>query len=141
MTDTKTPALAEATLVFNHRRPMLTANQRMSWQQKARVTRVVRNLASFKSREAKLHQLGRCRVTLTWFVATRARRDADNIVPTLKAMCDGLVDAEVVVDDVPALMDKVMPRIVYELGGLPRLELLVEQLPSLTVLSADRSPT
>ena len=41
MTDTKTPALTEATLVFDHRRPMLTANQRMNWQQKARVTRIV----------------------------------------------------------------------------------------------------
>jgi crossover junction endodeoxyribonuclease RusA len=35
-------------------------------------------------------------VPLTWFANTRHRRDADNVVPTLKAACDGLVDAGVV---------------------------------------------
>jgi crossover junction endodeoxyribonuclease RusA len=129
MTDTKTPALAEATLVFDsYSRPPLTENQRMAWRQRHGIVRVVRRLASFKAREAGLSELGVCRVTLTWFVKTRTRRDADNIVPTLKAMCDGLVDAGVVVDDIPALMGKPMPRIVYEQGGTPRLELHVQQV-------------
>jgi len=131
MTDTKTPALAEATLVFDsYSSPPLTENQRMGWRQRHGIVRVVRRLASFKARQAGLSDLGVCRVTLTWFVKTRTRRDADNIVPTLKAMCDGLVDAGVVVDDIPALMDKPMPRIVYEQGGTPRLELHVSQLGS-----------
>ena len=131
MTDTKTPALAEVTLVFDsYSRPPLTENQRMGWRQRHGIVRVVRRLASFEARQAGLSELGVCRVTLTWFVKTRTRRDADNIVPTLKAMCDGLVDAGVVVDDIPALMDKPMPRIVYEQGGTPRLELHVEQLPA-----------
>ncbi|WP_244278017.1 hypothetical protein [Gordonia westfalica] len=39
------------------------------------------------------------------------RRDADNLVPTLKAACDGLVDAGLVADDTPDLMTKQMPTI------------------------------
>jgi hypothetical protein len=68
-------------------------------------------------------------VTLTWHVATNRRRDDDNVVPTLKAMCDGLVDAGVVPDDTDAYMHKLMPMIAYEKGCKPRLELLVEQVP------------
>ena len=128
-TQSETPALAEATLVFDHwSRPPLTENQRMGWRQRHGIVRVLRWQASLMARQAGLSALGSCRVTLTWFVKTRTRRDADNIVPTLKAMCDGLVDAGVVTDDVPELMDKVMPRIVYEQGGTPRLELHVAEI-------------
>jgi len=134
MSDQEQPtALAEATLVFdNWTTPPLTENQRMLHRQRSPIVRVVRRLTAFKAREAKLADLGACRASLTWYVATKHRRDADNIVPTLKAMCDGLVDAGVVVDDIPQLMDKPMPRIVYEAGGTPRLELHVEKIAAPT---------
>jgi crossover junction endodeoxyribonuclease RusA len=57
-------------------------------------------------------ELGRCEVRLVWYVTTNHRRDEENIVPVLKALCDGLVDAEIVADDVPRYMKKHMPEIV-----------------------------
>ena len=42
----------------------------------------------------------------------RGRRDTDNIVATLKPVCDAIVDAGVVDDDTPEYMTKVMPTIV-----------------------------
>lgn len=114
MTDTKTSALAEAMLVFDSwSRPPLTEHQRLGWRQRHGIVRVVQRHASSKARQAGRSKLGACRASLTWFDKTRSRRDATNIVPTRKAMCVGLVDAGVVPDDIPALMDKPRPRIVY----------------------------
>jgi len=100
----------------------------VGWRQRHSIERVVRRLDTFKARQAGLCELGVCRVTLTCFVKTRTRRDADNIVPTLKAMCAVHVDSGVVMDDIPGLMDEPMLHIVYEQGGTPRLKLHVEQI-------------
>lgn len=94
---------------FDWPRPPLTANQRMHHMQRARITRDVRTAAGFAFRT--FPEVGRVRVELTWVVTDRRRRDVDNIVPTLKAICDGLVDVEIVPDDTPEYMDKIMPRI------------------------------
>lgn len=94
-------------------RPPLTANQRFHWRKKAKLTAEVRDWAHTAAVEARIPTLGRCRVEMVWQVTTRHRRDAENPVPTLKAVCDGLVDAQLVVDDVPALMEKAMPRVEY----------------------------
>lgn len=114
------------TLEFIYTSPPLAANQRMHWAEKMRVTKQVRQLTEVMAH--RIPDLGKCRVSLTWFVNTRHRRDADNIVPTLKAMCDGLVDAGVVADDIPELMEKVMPVIQYEKGCEARMELRIEKL-------------
>lgn len=50
-----------------------------------------------------------CQVTLHYRPRDNRRRDADNLVPTLKALCDGLVDAGLVPDDTPNYMHKHMP--------------------------------
>lgn len=107
-------------------RPPLTANQRLHHFAKARITRDLREATASLARHAGIPPLGRCEVSLTWYVKDRRRRDADNIVPTLKAMCDGLVDAGVVVDDTPDLMVKHMPRIEYRSAVVPHFVLLVE---------------
>ena len=54
-----------------------------------------------------------CQVTLHYRPRDNRRRDADNLVPTLKALCDGLVDAGLVPDDTPNYMHKHKP----EVGG------------------------
>lgn len=107
-----------------YERPPLTANQRMHWARKAQITRAVR--FSAKVAAHSIPALGRCSVHLVWTVTDRRRRDADNLVPTLKACADGLVDAGIVADDVPALMTKRMPEIV--LGDTLGLVLIVEPL-------------
>lgn len=118
-----------AVLTFEgYSKPPLSENDRMKWRQRAAIVKRLRTATGFYARAAGLQGLGHCRVTLTWHVATRHHRDADNVVPTLKAMCDGLVDAGVVPDDIPQYMDKLMPVIAYEKGCTPRLELLVEQV-------------
>ncbi|SDD86261.1 RusA family crossover junction endodeoxyribonuclease [Actinokineospora iranica] len=116
------------TLLLPYRRPPLTANQRHHWGRRARLTAEVRRDTATLARSLSVPALGRCSVRLVWTVTDRRRRDADNLVPTLKACADGLVDARVVVDDVPALMVKHMPEIV--LGERAALALVVEPLPA-----------
>lgn len=106
-------------------RPPITANQRLHHMAKARLTRQVRRAASFLARSARIPTLDTCTVRMVWFVTDRHRRDADNLVPTLKAACDGLVDAGVVSDDIPSLMTKRMPEIVLRKGEPAGLQLIV----------------
>lgn len=93
------------------RRPPLSLNDRMHWSVKARLTKEVRMIARVKARN--IPDLEKCSVELVWFVNDKRRRDTDNPVATLKALCDGLVDAEVVPDDTPDYMIKLPVRIEY----------------------------
>lgn len=90
-------------------KPPLSANQRLHWKPNAAITARVRRATKLLALSAGIPPLGRCEVTLTYNPTDKRRRDADNPVPTLKAACDGLVDALVVADDIPALMRKHMP--------------------------------
>lgn len=110
-------------LLFDYPRPPLTANQRLHWRKKAAITRDVREATALLAR--RIPALTGCDVRLTWYVTDKRRRDADNLVPTLKAMCDGLVDADVAADDTPDLMTKHMPFITYEPAGIARMVLTV----------------
>lgn len=93
-------------------RPPLTANQRFNhWGVKSRLVKQVRGMTFDKTQH--LPQMERCKVQLVWFVNDRRRRDTDNLYPTLKACCDGVVDAGVVPDDTPEFMDKPQPQIIY----------------------------
>ena len=113
-------------LRFDWPNPPLTANQRMHHMMLANITRQIRTAAAWTAK--RIPALGRCDVTLTWHVTDHRRRDADNIVPTLKALCDGLVDAGVVTDDTPDLMVKHMPVILFDPTEKAHLMLRVAQL-------------
>ena len=113
--------------------PPLSANDRRHWRAQAARVKEVRDYvraaawnSEFTGRPAP-HLAERVAVTLTYYPRDRRRRDADNLVPTLKACCDGLVDAQVVDDDTPDLMTKHMP-IIAAPDGDPRLILTVEEL-------------
>lgn len=103
--------MREWTLHLPWKTPPLTLNQRMHWAVKARLTKELRLIAKVKARS--IPDLGRCTVELVWYVTDKRRRDADNPVLTLKALCDGLVDAEIVPDDTPEYMRKLPVRIEY----------------------------
>lgn len=103
-------------------RPPLTANQRFHWRKKAQLVKEVRQWAGVLFRSTQFATTPVI-VELTWHVPDKRRRDADNLVPTLKALCDGLVDAGIVPDDTPDLMDKRMPRIIHTPGQPARLVL------------------
>ena len=103
--------------------PPLTANQRMHWRKKAAVTKDVRQWARLLFRPTHMH--APVTVQLDWHVPDKRRRDDDNTVPTLKAICDGLVDAGIVPDDTPDLMVKLMPRIIHAPDAPKRLTLTI----------------
>ena len=113
-------------VTFDWRSPPLTSNQRMHWAQRAKLTAKVREAAFVAFRSYPPAE--RVDVTLTWVVKTKHRRDADNVVPTLKALCDGLVDAGVVPDDVPEFMVKHMPVIRYDPTSTPHMILHVREV-------------
>ena len=93
-------------------KPPLSLNQRLHWRVKHQWTKVLRQIAAVEVRRHGIPGLVRCRVQLAWAPPDRRVRDEDNLVATLKPLCDGLVDAGVVPDDGPAWMDKPTPMIV-----------------------------
>ena len=104
----------------------LSLNDRMHWAQKNKITKQLRMIGRTKSR--MIPDLPRCRVELIWYVNTRHRRDVDNAYATLKPLADGLVDAEIVPDDTPEWMEKLV-RIEYRPGQDAGMVLRVTELP------------
>lgn len=78
----------------------------------AKKVKLARTIAYRSATFAGIPPLKHCRVQLTWYVTTAGRRDPNNLATLLKALQDGIVDAGVVPDDTPDLMDTVMSRIV-----------------------------
>lgn len=76
------------------------------WASAAKGGKAVRRVAGLRYRSCNIPALGRCRAQVTWWVATRHVRDPDNLGLLEKRLFDALVDAGVVEDDRPALMDK-----------------------------------
>ena len=111
---------------FEWPKPPLSLNYRMHRMQEAKIVKELRS--EMHARARALPDMDRCEVTLTWFVKTRARRDDENPVPTLKALCDGIVDAEVVTDDTHEFMVKNMPVIVYRKGQPASMRLTIKEL-------------
>ena len=116
----------QRTFIIPWTKPPLTLNQRLHWAEKARLTREVRSLATQLARDIPFMEA--VSVELVWVVNNRRRRDADNAVLTLKALCDGLVDADVVADDTPDMMHKHMPVIRYEPGSTAHFELRITEI-------------
>lgn len=111
---------------FDWPRPPLSMNQRLHRMQEAKLTAMVRRAAA--EAFAQFPPVERVDVTMTWTVKDRRRRDDENPVSTLKALCDGLVDAGVVPDDTHAFMVKHMPVITYVKGATPCICLVVREI-------------
>lgn len=77
--------------------PPLSANDRMHWAQKARITREVRQTACLLARKAP--RTDRLVVTLHYRPRVTRRRDTVNLGPFIKALVDGLIDAGLAPDD------------------------------------------
>ena len=54
------------------------------------------------------------------------RRDADNLIATLKPFADGLVDAGLTPDDTPSFMTKHMPVIIVRKDVTPGIRFVLE---------------
>jgi crossover junction endodeoxyribonuclease RusA len=72
---------------------LLNANQRLHWRQKAERSRALRTLALSESgRHRKPFDVPAvCTVIVAW--PDKRRRDAHNLMPTIKACIDGIVDS------------------------------------------------
>lgn len=113
-------------------KPPLSLNDRMHPKQKARAVRAVRSVAAAFVRAAHIPRANRISVTLTYHPRDSRRRDEDNLVATLKPLCDGIVDAGVVDDDDPAHMAKAMPTIAEAHPKDPHLVLSIEVLEAVS---------
>src|SRR5699024_4631139 len=80
---------------------LVTANQREHWAPKARKTKALRwqgRIAA--SRAASWHgPLPYCHIEIAVGWPDKSRRDVHNIMPTIKALIDGCVDAGLLADD------------------------------------------
>lgn len=107
-------------------RPPLSLNYRLNRHVEAKVIREVRRAGMAAALDHQIPQLDRIAVTLTWFPGPIRNRDDENPVPTLKALCDGLVDAGVTPDDTARYQRKFMP-VIAEPDGDPRLVLTITE--------------
>lgn len=78
---------------------LISANDRLHWRARNRRTRYLRGLANDMARARRAPSYGAAQIVawVTW--PNHARRDVHNLMPTLKALVDGLVDARVLPDD------------------------------------------
>lgn len=81
------------------RADMLTANDRPHYQQRATITRNLRNRAAIQAPAAHIPARDRAHVTVTVHWPDHRRRDVLNLAPTVKALIDGMTDAGCWPDD------------------------------------------
>ena len=75
-----------------HPAEVLNANQRPHWARKARLTASLRARATIAWRQAGSPHMNRAHVTVTLGYPDRRKRDAHNLMPTIKALIDGMVN-------------------------------------------------
>lgn len=111
----------------------LNANWRLHFRDRAARVAAVRWGVARAAKLAKIPAGRHLTVTLHYQPGDNRRRDADNLVPTLKAACDALargkrrdwIGLELVPDDTPEHMTKRMP-VIHPGPGVRRLWLTVE---------------
>jgi crossover junction endodeoxyribonuclease RusA len=102
----------------------LSLNDRMHWSEKGRLVKQVRDDVHVLCRSKRVPKCARISVLLTWYPSPLVRRrDPLNLVATLKAVEDGVVQAGVVPDDTPEYVLSIMP-VICE-ARAPRGELWV----------------
>ena len=74
-----------------HRTNLLTANQRLHWATRARMTRVLREKGSMSARAFGLPVMSSAVVNVYVTYPDRRARDVANLHPTAKAVIDGVV--------------------------------------------------
>ncbi|MDG3012168.1 hypothetical protein G4X40_18665 [Rhodococcus sp. D2-41] len=101
--------MAAHTITLPWTTPMLSLNGRDHYRVKAKKVAQIRHDVATLIRERQIEPAGHVRVELHYRPRDNRRRDEDNLVGDLKAICDGLVDAGLVPDDTPEWMSKIMP--------------------------------
>ena len=91
--------MTSAVVLDINRANLLTANQRLHWRQKAQRTRTLRDITYVVARPALMPFADRMRCIVSVAYPDARRRDVHNLMPTVKACVDGLVDAGWLTDD------------------------------------------
>lgn len=91
--------------------PPISANQRLHWAQKAKIVKQVRHESAMRARSAGWGPQQHITIHLTYQPRDNRRRDPSNLMPTQKALVDGLVDAGIVPDDTPEYVTETIPSI------------------------------
>jgi Holliday junction resolvase RusA-like endonuclease len=106
----------------------VSANDRDHWRVKARKVAEIRNVAEiYVWNRGMPAGLDHITVGLVYVPRDRRRRDADNlVVPLMKALVDGIVDAGVVADDDTEHVTRTMP-VILAPDGDPRLVLIIAE--------------
>ena len=78
---------------------VLTSHQRLHDYARSARVRSIREVAAATARLTRAPHLTRARITITIAFPDRRRRDTHNLMPTAKAIVDGLVDAGLLPDD------------------------------------------
>ena len=87
---------------------LLTANDRLHWAARSRLTKQLRQWGYLLGREGEgVARLGlqHARVEIEFAYPDRRRRDRSNLAPTVKALMDGLIDAGLLPDDADRFLD------------------------------------
>lgn len=87
----------------------MSLNDRMPWQVKMGHTKKWRHAACLLAKAAEIPACERVRIQLCYTPRDSRRRDPLNLVQSLKAIEDGLVDAGVIPDDNQLHHESVMP--------------------------------
>ena len=87
----------------------LSMNDRLHWAERARQVRMLRRAVFLLARSKQIPACEHITTELHYVPRDSRRRDAVNLVATLKACEDGIVDAGVVKDDTPQYVTSVMP--------------------------------
>lgn len=104
-------------LIFT--KPPLNMNQRLHWARKAKLTKAIRTEAFIRCRAARIPRAKHLTVQLHYQPRDNRRRDPSNLMPTQKALVDGIVDAGVVPDDTPQYVTETIPTIHPAIKGEP----------------------
>lgn len=103
--------MPELTMPLSFTRPPLSANDRTHYRPRARIIRQVRHESATRARAMRWGPYRHITVHLHYRPRDRRTRDASNIMPTQKALIDGLRDAHVVPDDDGRYVTETIPTI------------------------------
>lgn len=111
-------------------REYISPNKRSHWKVRSRCNREWRHETFWVAKQQRIPRCQRIRVELVYWPPDEIRRDPDNLISgVLKPCVDGLVDAQVVVDDTAAYVDRRFPEIREPLADrTPTWHLIVTDL-------------
>jgi gp53 len=114
------------------RSKLLTANDKMHWAARSRLTKQLRQWGYLLGREGEgVARLGlrHARVEMEFAYPDRRRRDRSNLAPTVKAIMDGLIDAGLLPDDADRFLDGphtvIATRLADHCVAVPRYEVSI----------------